>query len=131
MSPGKVCHDMPKSPRILCVDDNDDTCFLLKTLLGTSDLEAVTAPNTKEALRLIEKEQFDLFIVDLELPDGLGLDLCREIRKRNRKTPIVIYSGAAYPIDRAEGRRAGANAYLVKPDVSEIVPTIKRLLDER
>jgi DNA-binding response OmpR family regulator len=119
---------MPTSPRILCIDDNEDTCFMLKTLLGRSDLEAVSVANTEEALRLIQKEKFSLYIVDFQLPAMSGLEFCKEIRKRDAETPILIYTGAAYESDREAGMLAGANAYLVKPDVDDIVPTIKRLL---
>jgi DNA-binding response OmpR family regulator len=121
---------MPTPPRILCIDDNEDTCFMLKTLLGRSDLEAISIPSAEEALRLIEKEKFSLYIVDIQLPDASGLELCKEIRKRDAETPIIIYTGAAYESDRAAGILAGANAYLVKPDVDGIVPTIKWLLKE-
>jgi DNA-binding response OmpR family regulator len=101
---------------------------MLKTLLGMSELEAVSVPNTEEALRLIRKEKFSLYIVDFELPAMSGLEFCKEIRRQDAQTPIIIYTGAAYESDRAAGMLAGANAYLVKPDVGEIVPTIKRLL---
>ena len=82
------------------------------------------------ALLLIEKEQFSLYIIDGELPGVSGLGLCEEIRKRDPKTPIIIFSGHAYASDREAARLAGANAYLVKPYISEIVPTVKRLLEE-
>ena len=82
------------------------------------------------ALLLIEKEQFSLYIIDGEMPGVSGLGPCEEIRKRDPKTPIIIYSGHAYDSDREAGRLAGANVYLVKPDISEIVPTVKRLLEE-
>ena len=52
------------------------------------------------------------------------------MRKTDAETPILIYSAAAYDADRAEGMRAGANAYLAKPNVEEIVPTVMRLLEE-
>lgn len=116
------------SPRILCIDDNEDTCLMLKTLLGVSDLEAISVPSTQEALSLIEKEKFNLYIVDFQLPSMSGVEFCKEIRKLDAETPILIYTGAARESDRTAGMLAGANAYLVKPEVGEIVPTIKRLL---
>ena len=116
--------------RILCVDDDEDIRDLLQNLLGFSDLEAITVQDTEAALLLIEKEQFSLYIIDGQLPGVSGLGLCEEIRQRDRKTPIIIFSGHAYASDRAAGMLAGANVYLVKPDTSEIVPTVKRLLEE-
>ncbi|HWT03110.1 MAG TPA: response regulator [Pyrinomonadaceae bacterium] len=116
--------------RILCVDDDEDIRELLQNLLGFSDLEAIAVQNTEAALLLIEKEQFSLYILDGQLPGVSGLGLCEEIRKRDPKTPIIIFSGHGYALDREAGMLAGANVYLVKPDISEIVPTVKRLLQE-
>ena len=117
------------SLRILCVDDDEDTRSLLEHLLGFADLEAISVQDTEAALRLIEKEQFSLYIIDGQLPGVSGLGLCEEIRKRDQRTPIIIFSGHAYASDREAGMLAGANVYLVKPDTSEIVPAIKRLLE--
>lgn len=116
--------------RILCVDDDDDTRDLLKHLLGFSDLEAIAVQDTASALSLIEKEHFSLYIIDGQLPGISGVGLCEEIRRRDWKTPFVIFSGHGHAKDREAGMLAGANVYLVKPDTSEIVPTVKRLLIE-
>ena len=116
--------------RILCVDDEEDTRNLLEHLLGYADLEAIAVPDTEAALRLIAREQFSLYIIDSQLPGVSGLGLCEQIRRRDEKTPVIIFSGHAYPADREAGLRAGANAYLVKPDTVALVPTVRRLLAE-
>lgn len=116
--------------RILCVDDNADTCELLTTMLGRSDLEAVSAPGVDEALRLMEGERFSLYVVDGQMPGGSGLTPCERIRAADAHTPIVIFSGHAAERDIEAGMRAGANAYVVKPDLMELVSTVKRLLLE-
>ena len=114
--------------RILCVDDDEDTCLLLTTLLGNSGLEAVCVPDVGMALRLMEGERFRLYIIDGQLPDISGLTLCQQIRQRDGQTPVLIFSGHGHEADRAAGMRAGANAYIVKPAIGEIVPMVKRLL---
>lgn len=116
--------------RILCVDDNADTCELLTTMLGRSDLEAVSAPGVDEALRLMEGERFSLYIVDGQMPEVSGLTPCERIRAADAHTPIVIFSGHAAERDIEAGMRAGANAYVVKPDLMELFSTVKRLLLE-
>lgn len=116
--------------RILCIDNDEDTAFLLKTMLGLSDLEAVTVPNVAAALLMIEHERFSLYIVDGEMPEIGGLTFCEKIRRVDKTTPVVFFTGKAYATDREAGMLAGANAYLVKPDMSEIIPTVKRLLRE-
>ena len=116
--------------RILCVDDDKDTRFLLENLLGFAGLETIAVQDTETALLLIAKEKFSLYIIDSQMPGISGVGLCEEIRKRDTKTPIIIFSGLAYPSDRTAGMLAGANVYLVKPDSSELVSTVKSLLGE-
>ncbi len=116
--------------RILCVDDDEDTRALLQHLLEYSDLEAVAVQDTAAALRLIAQEQFSLYIIDGQLPGVSGVGLCEQIRRHDKKTPVVIFSGHGYHADREAGLRAGANVYIVKPHISEVVPTVKRLLEE-
>jgi DNA-binding response OmpR family regulator len=115
--------------RVLCVEDDEDTRYILKTMLGFSDLEAVVAPDADAALRLMECERFGLYVLDGGLRGVSGLSLCEQIRASDARTPIVIFSGHAYVSDIEAGMLAGANAYLVKPDSSELVPTIRRLLE--
>jgi DNA-binding response OmpR family regulator len=115
--------------RVLCVEDDADTRDMLKTRLGLSDIEAVVAPDTDAALRLMERERFDLYVLDGGLLNAAGLSLCEQIRVSDAHTPIIIFSGHAFASDIRAGVRAGANAYLVKPDSSELIPTIRRLLE--
>jgi DNA-binding response OmpR family regulator len=114
--------------RILCVEDDEDTCLLLTTLLDNYGFEAVCVPDAAAALRLMACEQFRLYILDGQLPGISGLTLRQRIRRQDGHTPILIFSGHGYESDRAAGMGAGANAYIVKPDVNELVPTVKRLL---
>jgi DNA-binding response OmpR family regulator len=57
-----------------------------------------------------------------------GLMFCRELRLRGHKEPIVVYSAGALPEDRKRGLEAGADAYVVKPDNSQLVGTVRMLL---
>lgn len=114
---------------VLCVEDDEDTRDMLKTMLGYSNLEVVGAPNVGIALRLMEHQRFDLYILD-DGPRGFnGLSLCEQIRASDARAPIVIFSGHALASDIETGMHAGANVYLVKPDSSELVPTVRRLLE--
>ena len=116
--------------RILCVEDDADTRDMLKFKLNLSDYEAVTAPDMDAALRLMERERFSLYVLDGGLRGVKGLSLCERIRASDARTPIVIFSGHASASDIEAGMLAGANAYLVKPDSSELIPTMRRLLLE-
>lgn len=116
--------------RILCIDDSADICELLTTLLGHSDLKVIAVDDIAEAMRLIEQEQFSLYILDGQLPGVSGFSICEDIRKIDPQTPIIIYSGMGYQADIDAGLLAGANAYLVKPEIDKIIPTVKRLLEQ-
>lgn len=115
--------------RILCVEDDADTRDMLKFKLLLSDFEAVVAPDMEAALRLMERERFSLYVLDGGLQNDRGLSLCEQIRAADACTPIVIFSGHASAFDIEAGLLAGANAYLVKPDSSTLIPTIRRLLE--
>ena len=114
--------------RVLCVDDNDDTCFMLRTLLGSSGYEVETAAGVTEALSLARVESFDLFVIDNRYPDGTGVDLCRRLREARPDANIIFYSGAAYASDKQEGFEAGADAYVVKPAIDELLTAIRERL---
>lgn len=116
--------------RILCVDDNEDTCEMLTTMLGFAGLESVAANTAAEALRLMESEQFSLYVIDGQMPDLGGLSFCEEIRRVDKTTPIVFFTGKALDADREAALLAGASAYVVKPDAGELIPTVSRLLEE-
>jgi DNA-binding response OmpR family regulator len=117
-----------QAKRVLCVEDDEDTRDMLKFKLGLSDFEAAVAPDADAALRLMESERFSLYVLDGGLRNAGGLSLCEQIRASDARTPIVIFSGHASASDIEAGMLAGANVYLVKPDSSELIPTIKRLL---
>ena len=103
---------------------------MLKFKLGLSDYEAVTVPDMESALRLMGSERFGLYVLDGGLRNLKGPTLCEQIRASDVRTPIVIFSGHASAPDIEAGMLAGANAYLVKPDSSELIPTMRRLLLE-
>lgn len=117
-------------PRILYAENDQDDCFMMSTLLGFSNIEVKTVNTTDEALKLAQSEYFDLYMLDNRFPGSDGLELCRRIRDFNSHTPIMFYSGDAYESDRQKGIAAGANAYIAKPQIEEIVPTILQLVEQ-
>jgi DNA-binding response OmpR family regulator len=97
---------------------------MLSTLLRSSQIEAEAVATAAQALSLIQTERFDLYLLDAWLSDLDGFELCRRMRAFNPHTPILFFSGAAYPADKRRGMEAGANAYLVKPDVEDLIGSI-------
>jgi DNA-binding response OmpR family regulator len=117
--------------RILCIDDNDDTCFMLLSLLQPHGYEVATVCTTTEGLQLACDEDFDLYILDNIFPDGSGTDLCQRLREMAPEKPIIMYSGAAYEIDRRKGLRAGATAYIAKPEIDGLTNSVNELLADK
>jgi two-component system, OmpR family, response regulator len=119
----------PHRKRVLCVEDEEDTCSMITSLLGLINCEVASAQSFDEARQKISDERFDLYLLDNWLPGGTGIDLCKEIREGDATTPIIFYSGAAYNSDRQEAMEAGAQAYLIKPtDIARLMETVKSLL---
>lgn len=104
---------------------------MLTNLLERSNYEVVTASSIYEALRLIEREKFDLYILDKRLPDGSGLDLCKKFTEATPHIPVIFYSGDAYELHRQQGLCAGAEAYVSKPEIDKLIETVEQLLAEK
>lgn len=117
--------------RILCVDDDDDTCFMLSHLLRHENYGVTTCRAVGDALELAQSESFNLYILDEWFPREAGLGLCRKIREFDPHTPIIFYSGAAFESDKEEALYAGAQAFVAKPYVDELIQTVHRLLADQ
>ena len=126
----EVAIKTPIYPRILYAEDDIDAGFMLGIMLGFLGIEVVSVRTIAKALHLAQIESFDLYLLSSRFPNGSGLELCRLLREFAPLTPIVFYSGDAFPTDKAKGILAGANAYLIKPDSDTIAPTIFRLLKQ-
>lgn len=118
----------PVKQRILCVDDDDDTCFMLTTLLRRENFETKSAGTINEALELAQSISFDLFVIDNRFPEGRGTDVCRKLKKLFPHTPLIVFSGDGHSSDRDEAIQAGAIALISKPDVDALVETVHRVL---
>ena len=114
--------------RILCVDDNADTCFMLETLFRRDGYEITSAGSADDALKLARTGHFDLFIIDSRLPDQLGIDLCRSLKAASPASAIIFYTGLATDAGRAAGLRAGAQDYITKPDIDQLIAAVRRTL---
>ena len=113
--------------RILCVEDDVDSCEMLRVLLH--EYEVVTANTVREGLKMAKAEHFDLYLLDSTYPDGSGVELCRELRAFDPKTPVIFHSGLEGESDIEDAMNAGAQEYLVKPiGIDELEGSIQRLL---
>ena len=115
-------------PRILYVDDDEDSREMLRMLLELRSIETKAVGTAGEALSSIQAEHFDLYLLDAWLPDLDGFELCRQMRVFDSHTPILFFSGAGCDADTKRGHEAGANAYVIKPDVSHLLGSITQFI---
>jgi DNA-binding response OmpR family regulator len=118
--------------RILFVDDDEDTCEMMRILLEQTGYAIRTAGTIADALNLARTERFDLYILDNWIPYGTGIELCKQLRVLYPKSPILFYSGVGQESEIQTAMAAGANGYLVKPcEVELLQSTIVRLLKKK
>jgi DNA-binding response OmpR family regulator len=120
---------MKTKASILYVEDDQDSREMIEIYFNSQGYQVITAADSAEAIEKAQKHNFDLFMLDVRLPDGMGADLALELRKMQPFAPIVYYTAAAFPSERLETMSKCGEAYLVKPDSFEdIEATIKNLV---
>lgn len=101
--------------RILIVEDEKDLCQMIVKSLKESGYEVDIAYNGNEAMELLDVENYDLIVLDLNLPEIDGMEILEEFRTFNQDTKIIILSARSQIKDKVEGLDKGANDYLSKP----------------
>ena len=113
---------------ILLIEDEEDIATLVRTYLEKDGFRVIWAARGVEGLLALEQNDIRLAILDLQLPDADGLDLCRAIRDRSR-LPIVIVTARDEEIDRIVGLELGADDYVTKPfSPRELVARVRAVL---
>ncbi|MCI8976844.1 DNA-binding response regulator [bacterium 1xD8-48] len=113
--------------KILIVDDEKAICDLIDLNLSTSGYHCKAVQNGLEAIDLIEKENFDLVLLDIMLPGADGFDVMEYIRPL--QVPVIFITAKHEVKDRVKGLKLGADDYLVKPfDVVELTARVEAVL---
>jgi DNA-binding NtrC family response regulator len=113
---------------ILAVDDEQNLLELLITALGKRGFKVRTASSGTEALKLVERESFQLALLDIKMGPVNGVQLLKEIKDRRPVIKVIMMT--AYPTleTRLDASENGASAYLTKPvDLQKLVETINSL----
>ena len=114
--------------RILLIDDDEKLGTLLGTYFARFDMELLAATRPSAGLELLRKEQPDLVVLDVMLPEQDGFEVCRTIRKTSA-VPIVMLTARGEVTDRIVGLEIGADDYLTKPfEPRELVARIQNVL---
>ena len=119
------------SQRILIIEDEPDIRKTLEYNISREGYKVLSASSLSEGKEQINSSDFSLILLDLMLPDGSGLDLCREIKsdKDKSSTPIIILTAKDDEVDKVVGFELGADDYVTKPfSVRELILRIKAVL---
>lgn len=115
--------------RILIIEDEEAIAELEKDYLELSGFEVIICNRGDLGLNMALKEDFDLIILDLMLPEIDGFEICRQVREA-KNTPIIMVSAKKDDIDKIRGLGLGADDYMTKPfSPSELVARVKAHMD--
>ena len=101
--------------RLLIVEDEKQICDTVAKSLYAAGYEVDTCYDGEEAFECILAENYDLIVLDLNLPGMDGMEILKELRQRNEETKVLILSARGQIADKVEGLDAGANDYMEKP----------------
>ncbi len=117
-------------PRILLVDDDSSLCMRYKTEFMAEGWEVVIAHNGFEAIEIIEKEDFDIVVLDIRMPGMDGISALEKIAVKKRDLSVLINS--AYSNYKDNFLTWLAEDYIIKsPDLTELKAKIKSILEEK
>ncbi|MHC4615065.1 MAG: response regulator transcription factor, partial [Planctomycetota bacterium] len=115
--------------RLLVIEDNSKMARLIRLGLAEQNYAVDIATRGEEGEFLALTEPYDAIVLDLMLPDQDGLQLCRNLRRRGIKTPILMLTALSTTNDQVSGLDAGADDYLTKPfEFAELSARIRSLL---
>lgn len=111
--------------KILVVDDELDIALLIKDVLEDEGFSTTAIDSSKKALELVQKEKFDLILLDVMMPEMSGTTLCTKIREIT-SSPIIFVTAKTSTLDKLLGFEVGADDYITKPFIiEELVARVK------
>jgi len=117
---------------ILIVDDDVSVRKTLSSILSAEGYVVEAVDNGKEALKAVEKQLFDVVLIDIELPDIKGVDLLSKLKQKQPRMVRIIITGFPSMDNAINAVNEGADGYVLKPfDPEQLLKTIRKHLDER
>ena len=114
---------------LLYVEDDQDLSFVTIDQLEEKGYKVTHCKDGNEAMDIIEKQSFDLCILDIMLPGFNGFDIAKKIRTKNHEVPIIFLSAKSHKDDRIHGLTIGADDYMTKPySIEELILKIEVFL---
>lgn len=115
-------------PKVLLVEDNTDLTTIIKESLE-QDYSLDISHNGAEGLEYLRVGRYDIVILDWDLPEISGVEICRRFRASGGTTPVLMLTGKSQIVDKEQGLDAGADDYLTKPfDMRELAARLRALV---
>lgn len=115
--------------KILIAEDDANIRLGLVATLESDGYGVTAASDGAQALRLFAQEKFDLVVLDIMMPKASGYDVCRELRARGTRVPVLFLTAKGEEIDKVVGLKLGADDYVTKPfGVHELLARVEALL---
>ena len=116
-------------PKILLVEDNEEYSAFVKELLLGERYMVDLVEDGETALQQLRVMQYDLLILDWQLPKVSGIEICKQYRASGGKAPVIMLTGKMSDVDKETGLDAGADDYLTKPfSMKELLARLRALL---
>jgi len=118
--------------RIIVADDEANIRLLMEAVLAEEGYQVTVVASGREALRKILKEDFDLAVFDIKMPDMNGLELIQRVRELNKNFPVVVCSAFKHLQDDYVIGTAGIAAYITKPvNLDDLKKLVKEILEPK
>jgi two-component system, OmpR family, phosphate regulon response regulator OmpR len=120
---------MDALPKIIVLDDEAELRNMLQRFLGSHGFEVRVVADSKRLDRYLQREPYDLLVLDLMMEPEDGLSVCRRLRAEGHTLPILMLTAKGDPVDKVIGLETGADDYLAKPFLpGELVARVRALL---
>jgi DNA-binding NtrC family response regulator len=120
---------MPDKSKILVVDDEDALRTVLSGELASEGYDVKTAGDGDEAIQNLQKENFDLVLLDIKMPRLNGFEVLKFVKEKYTKTKVVMLTGFADLKNAIESKKLGAEDFISKPyDLVDLLTTVERVL---
>jgi DNA-binding NtrC family response regulator len=106
---------------VLVVDDDNDVCRIVRSMLSKEQYQIQTSQSVADALEAIEQKSFDVYVLDYKLPDGSGLDVAERIRSKGSEAPLILISCDNANFVRSKAEKFRIFDFLQKPFSREMM----------
>ena len=114
--------------KVLIIDDDEDLAFIISDMLESYGYHVTCAETSEKAFALLESNTYHIILLDINLPDAIGFEICAELR-RTSTTPVIFASARTSETDRITGFDIGGDDYLPKPySMKELLSRVNALV---